>query len=282
MIYLLLNILFSSVFMLVVRWRQKQGEDLITLGAINYIAGAGLALLTIQETGLTTSSDTAYLLGGINGAFYFIAFIFLIPLLAHREAALSAAVSRMSILLPIFGGIIFWSERPSSLQYVGIASACFSLFLIGNKGIRSRVTEGQPHRLLLMLLFFVTAGLARLTQEAFRHYGPPEDVLHYVLSTFVVAGAISIPVLIIRRRRPTVSEVLFGSVVGISNNLQVYFILRALGEIRGFVVFPVASVGGLLLTVFFAIALLKERLTRFGFIGIGMAIFALGLLNYPS
>ena len=277
--YLLFYILFSSIFILVFRWRQKRSEDLITLAAINYLAGAGLALLSVSEDVLASTLEPAFLLGLVNGAFFFIAFIFLMPLLASKGAALSSAVSRLSILVPISCGIIVWSERPTVLQYAGILSACLSLVLIGNKGIYQRVAESRLRGFVLVSLFFVTAGITRLSQEAFRQYCRPEEASLYVLTTFLVAGVVSILVLIIRRRRPTVNEFFFGCVVGVANNLQVYFILKALGVFPGFVVFPVTSVGGLLFTAGVAVAFLKERLNRFGLYGIGFAILALLLLN---
>ena len=45
MIYLLLNIVFGSLFVLCIKWVQvRKKEDVITIGMINYITGA-LAIL---------------------------------------------------------------------------------------------------------------------------------------------------------------------------------------------------------------------------------------------
>tara|TARA_Y100000588_G_C14281036_1_gene937149 strand:- start:13294 stop:13728 length:435 start_codon:yes stop_codon:yes gene_type:complete len=129
-------------------------------------------------------------------------------------------------------------------------------------------------------LFFLTAGITRLCLEAFGQYCRTEETFLYVLSTFGTSGFISILVLAIRYRRPTTKELLFGSIVGVANNLQVYTFLLALGIFPGFVIFPVTSVGGLLFTASFAVLIMKEKLNRFYYYGIGFAVLSLLLLQY--
>ena len=87
-------------------------------------------------------------------------------------------------------------------------------------------------------------------------------------------------VLIARRRRITLAEFGFGFAMGTSNILQTHFILKSLHFLAGFVVFPVSSAGGLLLTAIVATSLLGERLNRKTCWGVGVAVVALVLLNW--
>ncbi len=262
------------------RWRQKSQDDLVTLACISYIFSAVLALLSIPDGALAITMGPALILGGLNGVFFFLAFIFMMPLLASKGAAISSAVSRLTILIPIFSSIIFWNASPSILQYAGIGSACIALVMIGKKGDQIRDSEPSFRGFISIALFFLTAGITRLCLEAFGQYCRTEETFIYVLSTFCVAGLISILVLAIRFRLPTKKELLFGSLVGAANNLQVYFFLLALGIFPGFVIFPVTSVGGLLFTASFAVLIMKEKLNRFYYYGIGFAVLSLLLLQY--
>lgn len=261
------------------RWRQKSLDDLVTLACISYLSSAVLALLSILDGELVITMGPALILGGLNGVFFYLAFIFLVPLLASRGAAISSAVSKLTILIPIFCSIIFWNEKPTILQYAGIGSACLALVLIGQKGDQMRNSEPWFRGFISIALFFVTAGITRLCMEAFGQYCRTEETSLYVLSAFVVAGLISIFVLSVRRRLPTTRELFFGSIVGVANNLQVYFFLLALGIFPGFVIFPVTSVGGLLFTAGFAVVIMKEKLNRFYYYGIGFAMISLLLLH---
>ena len=57
---------------------------------------------------------------------------------------------------------------------------------------------------------------------------------------------------------------------------------RGVERYDGYVVFPISAAGGLLFTTAIAVVLLKERLNRLSFVGVGIAVGALGLLQPPS
>ena len=79
---------------------------------------------------------------------------------------------------------------------------------------------------------------------------------------------------------PTRLELAFGFGMGASNILQTHFILKSLHYFPGYIVFPVSSAGGVLVTVLVATCVLGERLHRKTCWGIGIAVFALILLNW--
>jgi multidrug transporter EmrE-like cation transporter len=71
--------------------------------------------------------------------------------------------------------------------------------------------------------------------------------------------------------------------MGGANFLQTHFILKSLNYFEGFVVFPVTSAGGLVLTTLVATGMLGERLTGKSKFGIVLASLALVLLHWvPS
>ncbi len=279
MIYLYLNIIFSSSFILIFRWVQDRDEDLTTVGAISYIASAVLAALLFLFSENQTLSINATLLGAVNGIAYFLGYLLLIPVLFWKGAALTAVASRLAMLMPIVFGIIFWGERPSLWQTIGIGFGTFSLLLIGQN--KTRIGESNiPARIIvLMLLFFLVAGSARTSQEAFKYYGNPEEIAFFVLAAFSIASLASLAIIHFRNLRPTLSEIIIATVVGFANCLQTVFLLKALEQFPGFIVFPIISAGGLLFTTSVAVFLFKEPLSKRSAFGIAIAILAMALLN---
>ena len=69
MIFLVFNIVFASAFMLAIKWVQiRQREDVITVGAINYIVAAVLIAPEFLHNDLSHVTWEASLTGGTNSS----------------------------------------------------------------------------------------------------------------------------------------------------------------------------------------------------------------------
>jgi drug/metabolite transporter (DMT)-like permease len=286
MVYLILNILFASSFMLCIKWVQtRQREDMLTVGMINYVVGAALALPEFYAAGVSSPDSMAMLTGGSMGACYFIAFFFVTYAIRKVGASTSTVVGALSILMPIGFGVLIWSEKPNSFQAIGIILAVLSLTLVaGNRQERPQqeLDETSSRRWMtptILATFFLLAGVSRLAQEAFKHESHTDHRPTFLFSAFVVTAIPAAIILIARRRMPTRLELAFGIGMGASNILQTHFILKALHFFPGYIVFPISSAGGVLITVLVATCILGERLHRKTCWGIGIAVVALILLN---
>ena len=289
MVFLALNIVFASSFMLCIKWVQlRQREDLLTVGVLNYIVAAILVLPEYLSDATTSSSPAAAILtGGVMGACYFIAFFFVTYAVHTAGASSTSVIGALSILLPIGCGIFIWQETPHPLQTTGVVLAVLALALVGSNRTADRdevdsASSARPHSPMAPLIltgFFLLAGISRLSQEAFKHESHPEHRPTFLIAAFVVAAIPSAVILIARRRLPTLRELAFGILLGTANILQTHFILKSLQHFPGFIVFPASSAGGVLLTVIVATGLLREKLNRRTCWGIGIAVVSLVLLN---
>lgn len=70
-----------------------------------------------------------------------------------------------------------------------------------------------------------------------------------------------------------------GIALGTANIFQVHFILKALTHYDGFIVFPIASAGSLMLVTLVATRFMGEKLGQLTWIGISIACVALVLLK---
>ena len=282
MIFLVLNIVFGSTFVLAIKWVQSRDrEDIVTVGCINYIAAAIVVLprFATAEQGIVVLP--AVLTGGGMGLCYFIAYFFVVYAIRYVGVAASSVVGALSILMPIVCGIFIWHEHPNFLQFSGIGLALVALMLIGG----TKTEEGKREKRFwftpfLLISFFLLAGLCRLSQVAFRYECEPNQRPTFLLVAFVVAAIPSIGLLLFRQQRISWSELTMGTGLGMSNILQSYFLLKSLEYLPGFVVFPAVSAGGLVFITLFATAVFKEKLNVKSYVGIGIASIALVLLNW--
>lgn len=245
------------------------------------------------------------------GGVYFIAFFFAIYAIKTVGASTASVVSVLSILMPIIVASVFWGQHPNTLQAVGIGLALLALSLIGaqkkpkpsagiiasnspdeTQTLDEAETSNQPSDEtaprawvipVVLVLFFLLCGCSRIFQEAFKFVSEPQYKPIFSLAAFTVAGIPSLIFLISKKRWPMPMELVLGTFLGISNILQVHFILLAFDYFAGFIVFPMSSAGGVLLTTAAATGLLGERLTRRTCVGIAISVVALFLLHWlPS
>ena len=270
--------------MLFIKWAHVRGkEDIITIGAINYILAVVLTapFFLTQASQLVTSE--AMELGATMGAAYFIAYFFVIYAIRWVGATASTVISVLSLLVPIAVAAWVWAEQPGALQTVGIMIALPALMLIGGQKKESRASEEKPwFAPILLAVFFVLCGLSRVAQDGFRHRCELDETVTFVFAAFAIAAIPSIVVLIVRRQRISKTECLFGLAMGLSNALQTQFILESLQRFPGYIVFPVVSAGSVLFTTLIATKTLGEKLTTKSYVGIVLCVVALVLLGIES
>jgi drug/metabolite transporter (DMT)-like permease len=275
---LALHIVFSSGFGLGVKGSHNRRLDLVTTGSLSYCCSACLAVVWLLARPDAPVLLPGLVYGGINGIAYFSAYFFLIYAMRHQGIAATSAVSQLSILLPIGFSILLWGEYPTRQQSAGILVALSSLLLLD---VRRDGVAGVIKSLRLALAaFFLIAGTARLMAKAYAEVGPPAGIPSYVATLFVVTALASVAVLAGRHVRPRLEEVLWGLGIGACNVLQILFFLRALEELPGIIVFPVAGSVSLVVVTVTAVLLFHERPTARLYVGIATSAVAVFLLNW--
>ena len=315
MLALILHIVFSSAFILLIKWAQiRKTEDELTIGAINYIVAAITILPVFLLNQPEQISVGAIWTGGSMGLIYFLTYFLVVFAIRKIGAASTTVVSVMSILVPIVFAAVFYLKIPTGLQTVGIGLALVSLTLIGFRPdseplieelttiekakIDNRLDEASAAAtrdsgksifdsdlwiLIVLVAFFLLCGLARIAQEAFTHVVEQQQLsaqrATFGLAAFVTAAIPSLLVLFFRRKKIQASEFGFGCTMGVTNILQTLLILAALQQYAGFIVFPVSSAGSVVLIAIVAAAILGESLTRGTIVGISISVVAVFLLQ---
>lgn len=278
MIYLFLNVVFSSFFILCIRWVQLRKNDVVSVGMVNYLVAGAITLIVaaILQPPFTLAGVTT---GAANGICYFVAFFFLNYAVRFKGAANITIVTRLSILFPILFGIWIWNEWPDAGQATGILLACVSLVLISRRNANLDRQETPPYAWAVLLVFFLIAGGSRLSQEAFRNLCEGRERAVFLMVAFVLTAIAALGVNLYRRRWGTMEEWSIGIVLGVSNLVQTFLILKALEAYPGYIVFPVVSAGSLVFTTLVAVGFLREQLSWESYAGIFLASGSLVLLN---
>ena len=272
----------------------RGSEDIVTVGAINYIVAAS-AIVPWYCTGIKQTGDfVAIATGGTMGLVYFIAFFFVIYCVRVVGVSSTMVVSSLSLLLPIIVAALVWGSTPNPIQIAGIALALVSLLMVAvkpkppavkPKPDKATALENEPTAknwkpLALLFVFFLLCGFSRIAQETFKYESVIDQKPTFLLAAFTIAGIPSLILLIYRFRPILKMEFAIGIIMGLSNGLQTFWMLKSLDFIPGYIAFPLSSAGGILFTTAVATSMLNEKLGRRSYIGIAVSVVALVLLNW--
>lgn len=284
MIFILAQIVFASLFGLCIKWvENREREDVVTVGMLNYIVAAICSIPAFRQLEFAAIKPAAIGTGATMGASYFIAYFFCVYAIKFIGVANSTVISILSMCVPILAGVFIWQEDPNIYQCAGIVLAMMSLGLIGRKGdaVKQGTVPDKPWFTPWIIIgFFVLCGVSRLAQEAFKHLCEASQHPVFLTSAFTVSAIPALAVLMFRRKAIQVNELLMGIALGATNILQTHFILKALKEFDGFIVFPMTSAGCMVLVTLVATGVLGEKLGKLTYVGIAIACIALVLLNW--
>jgi len=152
LIYLLLSIFCSALIgnLLILFDRDKKADILIIfLG--NYFL-ASIFSLFFLKTSISELHKFDIGLGMITGVFFLINFILYRNNIQLNGLSLSVSIMRISLLIPTAISLIFFGDRISLFNYLGIIIILFAFIF---------VTELRSYRnFLLLLLLFTITGLS--------------------------------------------------------------------------------------------------------------------------
>ena len=277
MIYLLLAILSSAMVSIIMRLSNRKVTGNIAMLTVNYLmcflvsAGyAGFDLFPSSE-GL----PSALLMGSVNGLLYLGGFVLLQINVRRNGVVLSSTFMKLGLLVSIAVSVVFFHEVPDLLQVIGFCLAVAAIILI-NFRKESGGEAGFKAGLILMLL---AGGMGDAMAKIFEELGDPALESQFLIYTFLVALILCTALMLSKKQHPGKWEVLFGLLIGVPNFFSAKFLLGALEHISAVIVYPVYSVATILVVSLTGVLAFRERLEKRQWIGMGLILVALVLLN---
>ncbi|MBC8234081.1 DMT family transporter [bacterium] len=280
MIFLIGNIILISAFGLLLKHAGRRGQNLLAVGAVNYIFAALLSIFSVVGGRDFQVSTPTMIFGTMNGVTYVICFFLILYAMNARGIAVSMAIVRVSVVIPVLFSIVYWQEIPNRWQVIGIILACISLPLLSTRQ-RGNQQPGQTAKWLGLVIatLFLFSGGSQVAMKSFNELSPASEKSMYLLFLFGTTAAVSVWLLLWKRIVPSLGDIIYGVVIGSSNILGSGALIFALEKLPGMIVFPISASAGLLFTVVIAVSLLGEKLERRAIIGMVMTIMALVFIN---
>lgn len=274
--FLLLSIASAVLIAVILRVNEDRSGDRFVVAGLNYVVASVLSIIVMQPSaGIGTG---AFVFATVVGLGFVGGFVSLMRAISEIGLAVPATAARLSTVIPVVGSIALYDELPSAFQSVGIAIGLAAFIVLGASQRGLGRAEGVSRMgLRLLIAVFLISGFVDFSLKIANEGGASRgSFLAIVFATAFVVCAIATAV---RRTRIRVRDVLIGCALGIPNFTASYFLLRALEQLPGVVLFPAMNAAVVLGVTTVAVTVWREIPRRITAIGLALAAFALVLLG---
>lgn len=285
MLYLILAILFSGAMAVAVRITGEHSGSRYGVLLGNYATCVTMAFVLLPEKNLFPEGfGTAIGAGMVNGILFLAALVLMQINIEKNGAVLTAAFTKLGIVLPVLASILLLGETPSPVQTAGLFLVLAAILVLNmQRGGGSARAGGW------LLVMLVVNGAADGMSKVFEQIGERRMDSLYLFYTFATALVLTL-LLIVRERRAEsakaqaakrirLREVAGGVLVGIPNYVSTMFLLASVTRLPAYLVYPCFSVGTILTVSAVSILFLGDSLSRRQIWGCGLILAALVCLN---
>lgn len=290
MLNLFLSILFSAALLLIFRLFPRYGVRSFQAIAFNYFTCVGVGALFLPETKPFFIPSTELGLTLFLGLCFFLTFTLTSLTVQRVGVTVASLATNLSLVLPVLFSLLVLGAGTRPLNAANYAGMGLALVAIGLASVKKAPgsapnqegTTGAWSALLPVVVFLLSGSNNALTNylTARGQFSEVEFIGLAFLGAAFSAGLVLMIQLVRGRERFHVRSALGGLVLGLGNYLSYLFLVRALGDFsgNGALLFPLYNLGTILVAAGVAVLGFGERLSGLNWLGLGLALGALGLL----
>ena len=170
--------------------------------------------------------------------------------------------------------ILIFKEHPEIAQILGII-LCLAAVILINFEKEQTIIQFKLGLLLIWLVSGICEGMSKFQEEL----GNPELSAHFLLYTFGTALILCFGLIVFKKAKVGLKDIVFGILLGVPNYFAAKFLLKSLESVPAVIAFPTYSVGAIVIITLAGVLVFKEKLSRKQVIGIAGILLALVLLN---
>ncbi len=272
MIALSLTIILTTILFLV--FKEFLKRDINTHQAItfNYLTAALIALFIGDvDYNIYNLINTDWFYSTIALGIFFIVMFNIMAITTQKLGiSISSMASKMSLIIPVIGAVIFQNASIGVYKILGIMIAIISVYLTFRK-------SGQTAKPILAIILFLGAGILDMWLDSIRNnfLSSTVDFNLFIVTVFFIAFSVGLIKVIWDRKRIIKRNIVAGIVLGVPNYFSIYFVLLALKNLGGIYVFPILNIGVVLLSTIISWLFYQEQMSKINWMGIVLACLSI-------
>ena len=285
MIYLILAILFSTGVFVAMRLFERFKLDNHQALMWNYVFATTTGFIVCErfDTLPELVAEPWFGLSFLTGFWFIFTYLLMTASTQRSGVTVTSLSSKLSVVLPILAGVIFFSESLNIVATIGIVLALVALVLVvGGKKDSGNVNKNW---LLPILIFFGTGTgdiLMKITEQ--QHTGGDMGfMIAFIYFVALIFGIIIVIIDIIRgKSKWQWKNAIGGIMLGVINYFSTYCVYNAMRYFDNVVLFPIYNIGVVSLTAVIGWLAFKEKLTWKNYLGLAIAIIAVILIAFRT
>ncbi|MEE9408988.1 MAG: EamA family transporter [Polaribacter sp.] len=284
MIFLALSVLFSTGLFVIFKYFGIYKVDVLKAIFVNYIVAFAMGFLLaerqipISEIYLEPWFSGALVLGAL-----FVSIFFVMAMTAQKNGvSVTSIAGKMSVVVPVFFGIILYNESVTFLKIVGIVIALIAVYL---SSVKEEKSEKKGTLLFPVLLFIGSGTIDTLLKYIQTNHVAEQDVSIFSGSLFGIAAFFAFIILIIKtiKKRETfgLKNIIAGIILGVPNYFSIIFLIKALQNdaFESSTLFTINNVAIVIVSTLVGLLLFKEKFSLKNKIGVALAILGIVLVT---
>lgn len=278
MIELSLTIILTTVLFLV--FKEYAKRDINTHQAItfNYLTAALLALFIEGNSysPIIVINADWFLPTIALGGFFILMFNIMALTTQKLGISIGSMASKMSLVIPVIGAVIFQNATLNFYKAIGIIVAVIAVYLTFKKN------GANTKNLTLAIALFIGAGILDMWLDLIRnnYLSSSIDFNQFIFTVFFAAFSIGLIKVIWTRKRILRRNIFAGTILGFPNYFSIYFVLLALENLGGILVFPILNIGVVLFSSIISWLFYKEQMSKSNWIGVTLACVSIVIIMW--
>jgi len=286
MIYVILTIIVFNVLIVIFKLFARFKVDNLQALIVNYITAGTIGFILLKEPiNMQHILSAPWLYHAMAIGFLFIVVFNFYAFGTQKVGiAITTVANKMSLVIPVAAALILEeNDNISTEKIIGFILALIGIYLASTKG--GKLSFNIKY-LWLIILVFIGQGIAdSIFNDSKTMLNPGEDMLYFIV-LFFMASISGILILLGKSvaspPKFELKNILWGVILGVPNFYSLLFMLKALSSpgLEASVVFPMVSMGVVVLSSIIGIILYKEKLTKGNWIGILFACGAIAIFSF--
>lgn len=285
MMSIFLSVVFATLLFVILKLFQKFNIHLLQGLVFNYVTAAILGFLMFPEKiDWLKTIKSKWIIFSFCLGFLFIGVFYAIAITTQKKGLSTASVaSKMSVVIPIVSGLIFFNESIVWQGMIGLVLALLAIYMTSKKDPLEINSGFNKYPLIV----FLGAGTIDASLKVIQtHFLPNHETPLFAAFTFGFAFCIGMILImkevIFENQKIEGKNILAGILLGIPNYFSLYFMIAMLEDayFDSAIIFAVHNIAIVLFSTLLGVLFFKNKLTKINLWGVFAALLAMAFLVF--